>query len=461
LIVLLVICKWRVWQAVKQFGFFLAGYLAVVALVMGYYSSYLSPKLLLMSGLSPFGLLVLSLGYLTDLIRIPGDSVNDPFFVYSHNRGDSAPGLFVQYLKVAVYLHSFLLLGALFSAVTFLHQFIHKRQEIGTTHRIAPVLVYAWLSFLLLAYGYRFLTQAFFIDYFREFLPPLVIIFAAWVSAWIPSLDEESRVERLILGGASLSAILFVAQSHYKDQFGFGQHSSLAIALFALLYFGGKWESTTRRIVFASVMGALLGLIVVGRYEPFKPYLSGAVPSVIMIAVIYALTWLLLEKSTRPSFASYGKFVASSIMFASFVVSVSYSATLLTLKYDSEWSPEVVETVATYIREHTNPQDQVMSGAVIWEFQALRKSFMRISHPLAFAHGIPEEERSTIKEAFELSPPKVIILDRYTQEIYMENLPWLGGVLQSRYQFVVEAGPEVRPAPVKIYQLKEGVPSGS
>src|SRR5262249_23222346 len=159
----------------------------------------------------------------------------------------------------------------------------------------------------------------FYVDYFREFLPPLVIIFAAWVYSWIPSLYKERRVEELILVGASLSALLFVAQSQYKDQFGFGHHASLTIAVFALLYFAGKWESGTRRVLFASVVGAFVALIVVGRYEPLKPYFSGAVPSVIMIAMIYALTWLLLEKNMRPSYVSYGKFVASSIMLASFV----------------------------------------------------------------------------------------------------------------------------------------------
>src|SRR5206468_707062 len=117
-------------------------------------------------------------------------------------------------------------------------------------------------------YFYRFLTQAFYIDYFREFFPPLVILFAAWVCSSIPSLAEESRVEKLILGGAFLSAILFVAQSQYKDQFGFGHHASLTIALFALVYFAGKWESATRRVMFASVLVSLLALIVVGRSEP-------------------------------------------------------------------------------------------------------------------------------------------------------------------------------------------------
>jgi len=454
LIFLLVIQHGRVRQAAKHFGSFLLGYLAVVVLVMGYYSWYVNPSLLLMTGLLPAGFVLLSIGHLVDLHGTSGASGNALPLAYGPYE---SLGVYFQYLKDEVYLHSFLLLGVLFSAVTFVHHSIHKRQDRGTSHRGAPVLLYGWVSFLVLAYSYRFLTRGFYVDYFREFLPPLVIIFAAWVCFSIPSLVKERRIEQLILGGTCLSAILFVAQSQYKDQFGFGHHASLTIALFALVYFAGEWESASRRFVFVSVLVALLAAIAVGRYyEPFKPYISGAVPSVIMIIVIYALTWILIEKRTRPSFVSYGKFVVSSMMLASFIVSVCYSAALLTTSYDNAWSPQVVETVATYIREHTNPQDQVMSGAVIWEFQALRKPFQMISHPLRFARGIPEEERLTIKAGFELRPPKVIILDGYTQRLYMRDLPWLTELLQSRYQSVVEAGPEV--LPVKIYQLREGLP---
>lgn len=452
LIFLLVIQQGRVWQAAKHFGSFLVGYLAVVVLVMGYYSWYINPGLL-MGELLPVGFLLHSLEQLVNLHGASGASGN----ALPLGFGPYLPiDLQFQYLKDVVYLHSFLLLGLVFSAVTFVHHSIYKGQEVGTTHRAAPVLLYGWVCFLFLAYCYRFLTQAFYIDYFREFLPPLVIIFAAWMCSSIPSLAKERRVEKLILGGGSLSAILFVAQSHDKDQFGIGHHAALTIAVFALLYFAGKWESTTRRVAFVSVLGALLASIVLGRYEPFKPYFSGVVPSVIMIVVIYALTWALLEKRTRPSFVRYGKFVASSIMLASFVVGISYSAARLTLKYDNEWSPEVVETVAAHLREHTNAQDEVMSGAMIWEFQALRKPFQMISHPLGFLRGIPEEERLAIKAASELSPPQVIILDSYTEKIYMRNLPFLRELLQTRYHFVFEAGPKV--SPVKIYQLKEGLP---
>jgi hypothetical protein len=73
-----------------------------------------------------------------------------------------------------------------------------------------------------------------------------------------------------------------------------------------------------------------------------------------------------------------------------------------------------------------------------------------------FSHGIPEEERFKLKAALEVRPPKVIILDGYSQRIYLRDLPWLRELLQSRYQSVGEAGPGVYP--VKVYQLKEGLP---
>jgi len=453
MLVLLVIQQGRLWQAAKHFSLFLIGYLGVVVLVIGYYSCYVSLDILFTTGLVPFMFLLRSLGSLVGLHGASGGSVDALPLAYGPYESFD---VHIQYLKDVVNLHSFLLVGLLFSAVSFLYHSIQKGQEVGTTQRAAPVLLYGWVFFLLLAYCYRFLTQAIYIDYFREFLPPLVIIFAAWVCSSIPSLAKGNRIEKLILAGVPLSAALFVVQSHYKDQFGIGQHAALTIALFALLYFAGKWESTIRRAVFISVLVTLLASIVVGRYGSFKPYFSGVVPSAIMIVVMYTLIWILLEKRTRPSLAGYRKFVTASIVWASFIVSVSYSATLLTTTYDNSWSPEVVETVASYLREHTKNQDEVMSGGVIWEFQASRKPFQTISHPLIFGRGGPEVKRLFLKAASESSPPNVIILDGYTEMLYMENFPFLRGLLQTSYNLVLEAGPKVHA--VQIYQLKERLP---
>jgi hypothetical protein len=95
-----------------------------------------------------------------------------------------------------------------------------------------------------------------------------------------------------------------------------------------------------------------------------------------------------------------------------------------------------------------------MSGAVIWEFEAARRPFQLISHPLAFARGMSVQDQRVIKAVFDANPPKVIILDGVTELTYLRNLSWLTERLGVTYRLQLEAGPGY--FPVKVYQLIEG-----
>ena len=76
------------------------------------------------------------------------------------------------------------------------------------------------------------------------------------------------------------------------------------------------------------------------------------------------------------------RFVCLSTVLAALVVSVSFSATQLGLRYDSIWSPQSVEKIASDLKAQTGVADEVMSGGVIWELQASRRPFQMISHPM-------------------------------------------------------------------------------
>jgi hypothetical protein len=56
--------------------------------------------------------------------------------------------------------------------------------------------------------------QPFYIDYFREFLAPLVIIFATWLVQAVPALNRDEILERIVLRGLCVSAIAFFAESY-------------------------------------------------------------------------------------------------------------------------------------------------------------------------------------------------------------------------------------------------------
>jgi hypothetical protein len=171
-----------------------------------------------------------------------------------------------------------------------------------------------------------------------------------------------------------------------------------------------------------------------------------------MIGAIYAVSWASLEARVRESWWDYASFVRVSIVLGALVVSVSYSGRLLGLTYNAEWSPELVRKVASYVKGETDEADEVISGAVIWEFQALRRPFGMVSHPFGLEFAT-KDEKAAIGRAVAMRPPKVIILDGWTERLYVRHVPALTGLLAERYRVVPIAGPGS--FPVSVYLRNE------
>ena len=448
--------RWRLREVTKNFSFFLSGYIGFFLLVLTCYGRFMSTGALITSSLSPFG-------FLTSIVK-KAISVNGglagPANVLTSQTSDMS-WLYYRYLHEAFNLHSFLLIGLGFSAVTAgRYLLVSNRQEIWREHLIPHFILYLWVFFLFISYGFYFYTRGFFIDYFREFLPPLAIIFAAWIRYSVPSLERKGVLEWLIMVGVCLSGILFFLQSNYQDIFGIGFHASLTIAIFTLFTFTKVFKPSSRRLVFVSIILSIVVLILISRQAPMKLYLSGTVPSIGTIAIIYGITWVLLGEKMRPPWVSYVKFVGLSIALGSLVVSISYSAILLNLAYDSPWSPQSVEKTAAYLRTYTSDNDEVMSGAVIWELQARRKPFQMISHPLVFENNMSEKERDALRFTVTTRPPKVIILDGYTEKTYIRQVPRIMELLHTDYELMTTVDPVKYPTgayklPVRVYKLKE------
>ena len=157
------------------------------------------------------------------------------------------------------------------------------------------------------------------------------------------------------------------------------------------------------------------------------------------------------RRGERPSLREYRRFVCLSTVLAAFIVSLTFSATLLDLTYEGTWSPQSVAKIASVLKAQTGGADEVMSGGVIWELQALRRPFRMISHPMALER-ITQERRAILEGAIVTRPPKAIILDGYTEKTYM-RLSGLAEFVNARYQFKSAAAPAA--FPVKLYRLRE------
>lgn len=436
----------------KYFVIFLAGYIGTVLLVLAYYSNFIPLTTLLTSGINPLGF---GIKYIEKLFVSPAHTMasSSEAVTLSHNLYESW-NRYYRYFYEAFGFHSFLFIGLGFSGVHVVWSlFWNSQREEDKKERLAYALFYLWILALLIAYSLQFYVHAFFIDYFREFLPPLVVGFSAWLCSSTPALQKEGTLERFIGVSLGLSLLWFVIQPRYTWLFGYGYYASLVVAIFALLSFIRAFTSADRRFIFVLLFLALIGLIAVSRDVPLlQPYFSGLGPSLGMIGLVYFLTWLLLEKTARPSGKEFGRFVVLSMLAVFYIISLSISSLKLNLTYDSVWSPQAVKEASTQLKTLTQEQDEVMSGAVIWEFSALRKPFQMISHPLAFMNTMPEQLKNQLRLAAEQSPPKVIILDGYTERTYFRQIPWFREPLQTKYKLVTTWGPAKYP--VKVYQLQ-------
>jgi hypothetical protein len=446
----------RILDTAKCFGFFLVGYIGMNALVFAYYFRFMSLSELLATGMTPIGFIGSALERLLSLGEVSLGYAQTPSSQGFH----VSWRLYLSYVIQAFCLHSFLLVALVLSMVISGRRLLVKGREDNRSVQIgSQSILYFWALFIFLAYAYYYDARGFFIDYFREFLPPLVIVFSAWICNSVSALKKDGAIEKFILGGMSLSAVLFFIHSHYKISFGmdlYALYMCIGIAVFVFYSFVRTFQSSGRRIVFMSVLLIIVISILVLYQTRLESNMDGvlkATASFIAILMTFGTTWVLLDSKINRSLTRFTNLASRSVVFGAFLASVSYSGALLDIEYHSVWSPESVKQTAEYLERHTDIGDDVMSGAVIWELQANRRPFKMISHPLRFLYGIEDQESEDIIRSIQLQPPKVIILDGYTEKTYVKYIPSLNEILMEKYELKMTAGPAKYP--IRLFKLKE------
>jgi hypothetical protein len=127
------------------------------------------------------------------------------------------------------------------------------------------------------------------------------------------------------------------------------------------------------------------------------------------------------------------------------------------LRFESIWTPRVVDEIADSLRRRGQQTDEVLSGAVMWEFHAGLQPFQRITHPLKFEFGLSAARSDTLTELIRTRPPKFIVFDGYTEKTYGAVVPALADMVKDHYQLVVSL-PGGR-YPVQLYQLRPAEPA--
>ena len=104
------------------------------------------------------------------------------------------------------------------------------------------------------------------------------------------------------------------------------------------------------------------------------------------------------------------------------------------------------------IREHTQAGEEVMSGAVAWDFEADRRPFRLISHPLKFLARVEPWEEAEVEQGMATAPPAVVVLDGYTELTFGRVFEPLTDVLKQQYDLLGtwEGGRH----PVRVFRLR-------
>jgi hypothetical protein len=122
-----------------------------------------------------------------------------------------------------------------------------------------------------------------------------------------------------------------------------------------------------------------------------------------------------------------------SVAASSVAWSLEQAGKVIGTRFAGLWAPETVKQAAAWLRSSGTPDQEVLSGAVIWEFEAGMHAFMNYSHPLALQSGIPQPLKTEMEMRLRESPPAFIVLDGYTQRTYLRHLPMVAELLATRY----------------------------
>lgn len=429
----------------RRVGVLAAGFLIPCAGVALYYSRFLTAAEQWHSHLNPFYRFLRESSGPRALLTAVSESVSQGRFVPGPGAHPQPWEATWQVLGDAALVYGPLLAGAALSIARAVSGAWERRD--APAGWPAGALLYPWAISLMLAYGYWTFRRGFFAEYAIELVPALALLSAfavidagrRWRFGSVPGwlvLALGGGVWAVLAGShlgliqiprfLYLAVVPLVVSWPWLAEGGAGRRAAVAVLVMLLAVPLGLPASWQRVLKLAAVSGlVIVGWVATrGRRVP-GPARAGslAYPVLVVLGVAAAV----LDVVGRPE----------------------------RMRPRGAWPRRVVEQIADTLRRRGRPADEVLSGGVIWEFQAGLEPFGRITHPLRFEFGIGPSEAVALAARMDAAPPRFIVFDGYTERTYGALLPDLGQVVRNRYDLVATARGGVWP--VRLYQLRERV----
>lgn len=225
-----------------------------------------------------------------------------------------------------------------------------------------------------------------------------------------------------------------------------------AVIFFVCYILQNKNEMILSKLQFTFLGLWLLALAIFYLYYSFRtsffnPYFGEFLPALALV-LAFVIVFLISEMEKHDT-------LKRKIAWISFIAIIAFyisSLSLVSVSFDCVYSPDTVKEISQYIKSHSTKEDAVLSGAMIWTLESNTRPFMNKTHPSGYLRRMDENQIIQISSEMENAKPKFIVLDGYTEKIFLENVNSIHNSLNDSYLLVKEDDGSKHP--VKVYELK-------
>ncbi|MER3445445.1 MAG: hypothetical protein C4291_00800 [Candidatus Dadabacteria bacterium] len=376
----------RVRLLFKNYGIVLSGYICVCLIIFAYYSQFMNLSQIGHDSINPLHIVLESLQNIStsSLTQLEAPTHSLDFSVRSGSWNPTD-----YYLNLTLLTNSFLFVGFIFSLFILSYSLLTKRDNGEFKKLVLPFsLLYSWLFSLTLFYSYWTFNRGFFIQYFEEFLPPLSILLAFSIIYMVNKFELERNLGKAIV--TMLLCLLIVFFFNRFSDFHIRSFIYFLITTFIMAFFYFSSYLRQRRWLYGLLAFGIIILIVLVNLLYTALHLIKFLPYLILSILVFLVAFIALLKR---DFNRGLSFISFSLLLSSFILSFAISGRNMGIDFDNVWSPETVREASDYIKANSKENDEVISGAVIWELESDRKPFMNQTHPLGYESGIADDWR--------------------------------------------------------------------
>jgi hypothetical protein len=293
-----------------------------------------------------------------------------------------------------------------------------------------------WLLSLVALYSYWFKARGFFPGYLREFEPVLAILAAIGLTGAVYRFGVRRALALLL----PALVLVLIPLAVVTGQLPFWvENFTLAVcsgfAVLALLCVGDvPWKKALLPLAGAGViLGTLFILRRVGSPMAEASFAGLFLTGIILVVIAgMLLRWSGVEN------------IGSRLLMGATAFGLALSITGVAEKggfgFLGPWPIPVVIQAAEVIEENTEPEDEVMSGGIIWSYLADRYPYMKVNHPLAFFRiKVDGEKADMLYQNYLENPPAIVVLDGLTERAWYKSTR-LKAAVENDYVPLLEAG---------------------